>query len=82
MRSTIRKTENRLNKAEERLLLLDLETRHQLLLVKELQQTLEASHHRIAELNPNLLQLTEMQTDSLKANLLQVLSTAEASNQQ
>jgi len=82
LRSTIRKTENRLNKAEERLLLLDQETRHQLLLVKELKQTLEASHHRVSELSPNLYQLAEMQTEAVKENLLQLLATAEASNNQ
>ena len=82
LRSTIRKTEKKLEKAQERLLLLDWETRHQLLLLKELQQTLAASHHRIEELNPSLPQLAEMQTDSLKSNLLQVLATAEQSNNQ
>ena len=82
LRSTIRKTQTRLDKAEERLLLLEAETRHQLLLIKELGQILAASHHRIEELNPTLNQLAENQLQGVKENLLQLLATAEQSNQQ
>ncbi len=81
LRSTIRKTERRLEKAQERLLLLDLETRHQLLLLKELSQTLAASHHRIEELNPSP-SLEMMQQGENLSQILQQILTVEQSNSQ
>lgn len=50
IQSTVTKTRRRLQKAEERLTLLDQETRHQLLLIKELQQLEAQQLHRVEEM--------------------------------
>lgn len=55
MRSTIPKLLKQQEKVEQRLILLRAELRHQLLLSKELEQSLEQANHRLEELNPTLL---------------------------
>ena len=60
--STVSKTAKALERAEKRRLLLDQEMRHQLLLIKELQQRQEQLQHRILELTP----LSPPQANSLE----------------
>ena len=50
--STIRKLRKRQLRAEKRLLLLQQELRHHLLLSKELEENLSQYNHRLLELNP------------------------------
>ena len=57
--SSIRKLRKQQEKAEQRLILLRAELRHQLLLSKELEQNLEQATHRLVELSPNLWSLQE-----------------------
>jgi len=51
-RSTIRRLLRQQQTAESRLTLLQAEIRHQLLLLKELEQNLQQHQHRILELQP------------------------------
>ena len=50
--STIQKLQNQQSRAEKRLLLLQQELRHQLLLTKELELQLLQHQHRLLELKP------------------------------
>ena len=53
--STIQKLQKRQSKAQSRLLLLQQELRHQLLLSKELELQLQQHQHRLLELEPQPL---------------------------
>lgn len=84
IQSTVTKTRKRLQKAEERLKLLDQETRHQLLLIKELQQLEAQQLHRVEEmtwrLSPELsglpVTLPEPEMSPLKERTLEKLEQA------
>jgi hypothetical protein len=60
---SIRRKSRLLEKAEQRLLLLEAERRHQLLRIKELQEDRAQREHRLEELSPSLsptLQLSQV----------------------